>query len=164
MHKLGLSLLVLTATFALTACGSGGTAPNPNPDPAPNPAPANGTTLTRAQIAGCPDVSGSSDIAASACLKGSVVGKTLSGDTCTLTIKDGGSYAYASQKLKYSYANASSNFNFFAYSRSTDYLLWGTHSADYTVSLEVKYNEQQAHKMQIDVENNKVTETCIAQL
>lgn len=154
---------LLASVLLLSGCG-GGSAPAPTPTPNPNPAPGNGGTLTRAQIATCPNVSGSADLGASACLRGTVVGKTLGGDPCTLTVKDSGSYAYAGKNLNYSYANAVGHFNFFAYAPSIDFLLWDTHTPDYTVNLEVRYNDQQTGRMQINVENNRVTETCVAQL
>ncbi|MFC4425560.1 hypothetical protein [Deinococcus navajonensis] len=159
-HVLPVALLPLL----LAACG-GGTAPAPSPAPGPTPAPAPGnSTLTRAQIAACPNVSGSPDVNAPTCLKGTVVGKTLGGEACTLTIKDGGSYAYAGKTVTLSYMNATENFNFFAYSASADFLLWSTSSKDRSVGLKVEYNNDMAHRMQIDVDHNSVKETCVAQL
>lgn len=163
MQKPVLPLLVLTLTAALSSCGGGGpTTPNPAPTPDPAPAPSSGTTLTRAQIAGCPNVSGSSDVSASACLKGTVVGQTLGGAACKFTVRDGGSYDYAGGKLTVSHTNSPSGFNFFAYNRDIDYILWSTDGDGH--HSEVKYNENGQHKMQIDVSSGGVSETCVAQL
>lgn len=100
-HMQRVRLLVLTSTL-LAACG-GTSSPNPGPGPGPGPGPSNGTTLTAARMAACPVVSTSSDPEVSACLAGTVVGKTPSGAECKLVIEASGNYQYTSPTVTSSF-------------------------------------------------------------
>jgi hypothetical protein len=81
----------------LAGCGDDGGS-SETTEPGGSNAPS-GLSDIEAKLAECPTVQTTSDATASACIEGTYTGKTLSGETCTLTIGDVGAYTFTSPTL-----------------------------------------------------------------
>lgn len=106
-------LVLLLSGFlsaALVACGGGSSTPGPKPDPRPDPG-----NAMRARLVACPVVDQSSDAAASACLAGTYVGKTLTDAECKLVIEASGSYQFTSPSLSYIYTATANSIRVFGH-------------------------------------------------
>ena len=91
------------------------------------PAPAESALVTK--LAACPVVQTSEDPAASACLEGTYEGKTLAGEACTLTIRGGGAYDFASPALTYTYAPSERTIRVFSHGSTSN-----THQVGWRIS------------------------------
>ncbi|WP_293915367.1 hypothetical protein [Deinococcus sp.] len=154
-----LAFSVLLSGF-LSACG--GSAPATGGDGGGGGTPSAGTTVTRAQIAGCTPLSTSSDPAASNCLKGKFVGKTLGSDECSLTIGDNGSYQYVSPSLNSSVVPSAQAIRVFTYEKTITLAIWLINDSGKDLSF--KYNGSQDSKASIEVRVGTNVSTCNAQL
>lgn len=100
---------IITATAMDTAGNSASASQNV----AVNIGGSSGGIITR--LSGCTPVNQSSDPAASACLAGTYSGKTISNQTCSLTVRADGGYDYASPTLNYTYMPTSKTIRVFGY-------------------------------------------------
>lgn len=100
----------ITATATATAGNSASASQNVNVNIG-----STGGLITR--LSACTPVSMSSDPAASACLAGAYSGKTIDNKACSLTVRAGGSYDYASPTLNYTYAPTAQSIRIFDYMR-----------------------------------------------
>ncbi|AZI42128.1 hypothetical protein EHF33_04690 [Deinococcus psychrotolerans] len=157
------------ASLLLSACGGGGGSPGGGGNPGggsgggSGPNAGAGTTITRAQLAGCANLSGSSDPAASRCLAGTLVGKTAGGDVCKLIIKSDNSYDYSTAKLNYSYSYNNQDRTYFDKDSQFPLLIWSvTSNAESYRSLEFKYGFNSTYDIQVDAEKDGVKSTCTA--
>ena len=111
-------LLVVTALGV--GCGdddpaaAGGAAAEPTP-----------ASPLAAKLAACPVVQTSEDPAASACLEGTYEGETLAGEACTLVVRAGGAYDFASPALVVSSAPQDRTIRVFSHAeRSARTVAW----------------------------------------
>ncbi|GAA4015157.1 hypothetical protein GCM10022631_28890 [Deinococcus rubellus] len=168
-------IVVLTsAALVLTACGS--STPNPGGGTGGagtgggtaggGTAPSNGSTLTRAQLGTCAVLSGSSDPAATNCLKGTIVGQTVGGDGCTLVITGDGNYQYNTAKLNYTHSASSSDDSVFTsvVSSGTPYVIWSSTLVTASNIESLDFQSDTNYKIQIDAQSGGVKSTCISQL
>lgn len=90
------SLISLVSVGALGACGDDGD----DKDPAGKPD-GGGTSPSALieKLSACPVINNTSDPSASLCLLGKYDGKTLSGESCSLTLSADGGYSFDSPKL-----------------------------------------------------------------
>ncbi|ADV66697.1 hypothetical protein [Deinococcus maricopensis] len=152
--------LLATLLLGLTACS--GTAPTPGTGgTAPTPTPGNGSTITHATLLGCPDSGGTQDTAALGCMNGKVVGTTLSGEACTLTIGNGASIAYTSPASTFTFTPGSNTTFTYGASKTGQLLMWSINdtTAQNMVYADFRYNYG-THKLEINTKNANVSSSC----
>lgn len=112
----------LTAFVLAASINCGGGDGSPDTD-------APGKSDLQKRLAACPVVSTSTDPAASVCLTGSYSGTTLGGEVCTLVVRSGNAFDFASSTLSFSYTPVANTLLLFDHSSTQ-----GSHQLFWSVS------------------------------